>query len=173
MTIRKMQCLLTYLGYDTGGVDGIRGAKTEKALRDFQADYGQSPTDAALLQAVVQKPQDFWDSIPDFTRQEFACQCGCGFPAEPKEGMVRIAQAARTHFGRPARVVSGLRCQRHNAAVGGVANSQHMAGEACDLAISGISADALLSFLQAQPGVRYAYKINDTNVHFDIPKGGI
>ena len=27
MTVRKMQCLLTYLGYDTGGVDGIRGAQ--------------------------------------------------------------------------------------------------------------------------------------------------
>ena len=172
MTVRKMQCLLTYLGYDTGGVDGIRGAKTEKALRDFQEDYGHAPTDAALLRAVAQGPQDFWDAIPDFTRREFACKCGCGFPAEPKEAMVRIAQAARTHFGRPATVISGLRCQRHNAAVGGVPNSQHMAGEACDLAINGVSADALLGFLQAQPGVRYAYKINDTNVHFDIPKGG-
>ena len=172
MTTKQMQCLLTYLGYDTGGVDGIRGAKTDQALRDFQRDFHSSATDQALLQAVAEVPRDFWGSIPNFTRQEFACKCGCGFPTEPKEGMVRIAQAARTHFGRPATVISGLRCKAHNAFVGGVANSQHMAGEACDLAIAGVSADALLAFLQAQPGVRYAYKINDTNVHFDIPKGG-
>lgn len=172
MTVRQMQSLLTYLGYDTGGVDGIRGAKTDQALRDFQRDFGRSATDQALLAAVTQGPKDFWESIPNFTRQEFACKCGCGFPAEPKEGMVRIAQAARTHFGRPATVISGLRCKNHNAAVGGVANSQHMAGEACDLAIAGVSGEELLSFLQGYPGVRYAYKINDTNVHFDIPKGG-
>ena len=78
----------------------------------------------------------------------------------------------RLRLSRGAERGHGAHCQRHNAAVGGVANSQHLAGEACDLAISGVSADALLAFLQAQPGVRYAYKINDTNVHFDIPKGG-
>lgn len=30
--------------------------------------------------------------------------------------------------------------------------------------------EAVFTFLR-QPEVRYAYKINSTNVHFDIPKG--
>ena len=52
-----------------------------------------------------------------------------------------------------------------------MANSQHMYGEAADVRIDGVSADSLLAFFQSQPGVRYTYKINSTNVHVDIPKG--
>lgn len=52
-----------------------------------------------------------------------------------------------------------------------VHNSQHMYGEAMDIRINGVSGDELLAFFLRQPEVRYAYKINSTNVHFDIPKG--
>ena len=34
-----------------------------------------------------------------------------------------------------------------------------------------VDGDELLAFFLRQPEVRYAYKINSTNVHFDIPKG--
>lgn len=116
----------------------------------------------------------FWDEIEYFTREEFKCKCGgkyCnGYPAEMQEQVVRIADAARRHFGKPGHVISGLRCQIHNANEGGVANSQHMYGEAIDLRIEGVSSNQLLAFIQTQPH-RYAYKINSTNVHFDIPKG--
>lgn len=40
MTNIQKQCLLTYLGYDTGGVDGIWGNKSRQATVDFQNDYG-------------------------------------------------------------------------------------------------------------------------------------
>lgn len=117
----------------------------------------------------------FWDEIEFFTEAEFKCKCGgryCnGYPARMREEVVRICDKARRHFGRPGHIISGLRCQIHNANEGGVANSQHMYGEACDLQIEGISSDQLLAFILAQNGVRYAYKINGTNVHFDIPKG--
>ena len=124
---------------------------------------------------VPGKTGTFWDEIEFFTEAEFACKCGgryCnGYPAQMREEVVRICDAARRHFGRPGHVVSGLRDQIHNANEGGVANSQHMYGEACDLMIEGVSSDQLLAFILAQPGVRYAYKINGTNVHFDVPKG--
>jgi len=68
-------------------------------------------------------------------------------------------------------VVSGLRCREWNRLQGGVENSQHMYGEAVDLKIQGITAAELLSYIRNQPGVRYAYAINETNVHFDIAKG--
>jgi hypothetical protein len=117
----------------------------------------------------------FWDEIEYFTRDEFKCKCGgkyCnGFPHEPQEGMVRLADGARRHFGKPAIVISGLRDPVHNRNEGGVDSSQHIYGEACDIQIPGVSADTLLNWFQSQPGVRYAYAINATNVHFDIPKG--
>ncbi len=38
--VRRAQKRLTLGGYDTGGVDGIFGTRTESAVRRFQRDYG-------------------------------------------------------------------------------------------------------------------------------------
>lgn len=194
MTVKQIQCLLAFLGYYSGPIDGDFGDKTLDAVIAFQDDFGGIAVDGdpgpetqkALRYTVAygipgrdtqEEPEsdDFWDDIEYFDREEFRCKCGgkyCkGFPAEPKEAMVRIAEDARKHFGKPAFVASGLRCKEWNRIQGGVENSQHMKGEACDLQVQGTSADKLLDYLQKQPGVRYAYKINGTNVHFDIPKG--
>lgn len=179
MTIRQKQCLLCYLGHYDGLIDGIWGPKSQAAVIQFQRSRGMETsgifgeeTEREILAAICE--DDWWDGIRYFTREEFACKCGryCdGYPAEPSRTLVQLADQARAHFGAPATVVSGLRCKQHNANVGGVANSQHMQGEAVDLTIRGVSADALLAYLQKQPGVCYAYKINETNVHFDVPKG--
>lgn len=188
MTVEQRQCLLRYLGYPVGAVDGIDGKKTQAALAQFKVEYGVGeeglPGAVAGTVPKLKKPTTnvpsnttgtFWDEIEFFTRDEFKCKCGgkyCnGYPAEMQEAVVRIADSARKHFGKPAYVVSGLRCKQHNANEGGVANSQHMYGEAIDLRISGVSADQLLAFVNQQPSMRYAYKINATNVHFDIQKG--
>ena len=192
MTIKQIQCLLAYLGYYAGEIDGKWGPLSEMATVAFQSVYGLEDdgvpgklTQKALKGAVaygmptrgeetVPEQKDFWDEIEYFNRNEFACKCGgkyCdGFPAEPKEAMVRLANDARKHFGKKGIVISGLRCKEWNRIQGGVENSQHMKGEACDLQIRDISADELLAYILKQPGVRYAYKINGTNVHFDIPK---
>ena len=44
-----------------------------------------------------------------------------------------VLEPARERLGKPIIVNSGFRCPVHNAAVGGVANSQHMKGEAADI----------------------------------------
>lgn len=44
-----------------------------------------------------------------------------------------VLEPVRERLGRPITVNSGYRCPIHNAAVGGVANSQHLRGEAADL----------------------------------------
>lgn len=200
MTTRQRQHLLAYLGYYVGAIDGIWGAGSKASCRAFQEDFngievtglGSSETDKALRHAVaydmfrVAEAADvtgnadsddgtFWAEIKHFKREEFRCKCGgryCnGYPHEPQEAMVRLADGAREHFGKPANIISGLRCEQHNANEGGVINSQHIYGEACDIQIPGVSAADLLAWFKNQPGVRYAYAINGTNVHFDIPKG--
>ena len=202
MTVKQQQCLLAYLGYYTGQIDGQWGGMSTAACRAFQADYGLTAdgicgtmTQKMLVAAVagtaskVERPAEaeqtatdkpktgtFWDDIRYFTREEFACKCGgryCnGYPAEMQEAVVKIADAARAHFGRPAYVISGLRCRQWNAHEVGVANSQHMYGEAIDLRIDGVSAGTLQHFVASQPGCRWSYCINSTNVHFDINKVG-
>jgi len=37
--------------------------------------------------------------------------------------------------------------------------------------IQGVTAEQQYQFIRKQPEIRYTYKINSTNVHFDIPKG--
>lgn len=44
-----------------------------------------------------------------------------------------VLEPAREKLGKAIVVNSGFRCPLHNAAVGGVANSQHVKGEAADL----------------------------------------
>lgn len=173
--------------------DGLAGPKTSAALKLYQSNKGISQTgrvDDATWELLMeelptsQQPDEsskdkeeetFWVDIKHFTREELKCKCGgryCnGYPAEPKELLVRLAERARVHFGAPAHNVSCLRCPVWNAKSNGVSNSQHMYGEAMDIRIDGVSADELLAFFKKQPEVRYCYKINSTNVHFDIPKG--
>ena len=195
MTLKQKQALLAYLGYYDGPLDGLWGEKSQRSTIDFQrACMAQTEVDgifgAATEKRVLEviatgeEPKEsvqidtapgWWKDIRYFTRAEFKCKCGgqfCdGYPAEMQEAVVKIADSAREHFGRPALVISGLRCKQWNAHEGGVANSQHMYGEAIDLRITGVSADQLLAFVNQQPSTRYAYKINATNVHFDIQKG--
>lgn len=180
--------------------DGLAGPKTMEAMKCYQQAKGLPQTgrvdDATwdmLMQEIPNLPnrepvpeQDtgggnpemvvaFWPGIVYFKREEMRCKCGgkyCnGFPAEPQQLLMELADRARKHFGSPAHVISGLRCQRWNQIQGGVANSQHMYGEAMDIRIDGVTAAELLAWMKKQPEVRYCYKINSTNVHFDIPKG--
>ena len=44
-----------------------------------------------------------------------------------------VLDPARERLGMPVTVNSGFRCAVHNKTVGGVANSQHMRGEAADV----------------------------------------
>ena len=201
MTLKQKQALLAYLGCYDGPLDGIWGEKSQRATIDFQRAYMEQmgvdgifglETEKRILDVIAtgEKPvvKDYfttadktsatagwWKDIRYFTRAEFKCKCGgkfCdGYPAEMQEAVVKIADSAREHFGKPAYVVSGLRCQQWNAHEGGVANSQHMYGEAIDLRIDGVDSETLRQFVSTQPGHRYSYCINSTNVHFDIPKG--
>jgi peptidoglycan hydrolase-like protein with peptidoglycan-binding domain len=191
MTIRQTQHLLAYHGLYKGAVDGLWGPITEQAVRKFQSAFGLEvdgivgvATEEALRHSITyglpeadaDTVDSWWDEIEYFTREELRCKCGgryCdGFPAEPQELAVRLADRARRHFGRPAHNVSFLRCPEWNRLQGGVTNSQHMYGEAMDIRIDGVTASELCAFFKAQPEVRYTYEINGTNVHFDIQPVG-
>ena len=200
MTVKQRQHLLAYLGYYVGNIDGDWGTLSKTACTAFQKDfggiavdgYGGTETDKALKHSVcygmpAQKVEEvveektegtgtFWDDIEHFTRDEFKCKCGgkyCnGYPSEPDERMVRIADQLRKNLGVPITIVSGLRCKTWNAIQGGVSNSQHMYGEAADIYAKGVSQSRVEQELDKIGGVRYHYAIaGSNNVHFDVPKG--
>ena len=191
MTAKQKQCLLAYLGYYHGAIDGAIGPQTRAAVLEFQraegltADGSPGPlTQERLLDAVANgrfraeyaQTQDeptgtFWDGIRYFTRAEFRCPCGrCGgFPVEPDETLVRLADRVREHFGSPANVSSGVRCQAHNDELSGSAkNSYHLRGKAMDFAVRGVSGSKLLAYVKTQQ-VHYAYQISGSDyVHMDV-----
>lgn len=199
MTIKQRQHLLAYLGYYVGAIDGDWGAGSKAAATSFQKDRNLTPdgiggpeTDKALRYAVandIMKPEPvpdednnvpvtgtFWDEIEFFTREEFRCKCGgkyCnGFPAEPQEQLVRIADQLRKNLGVPITVVSGLRCPEWNRIQKGVKTSQHQYGEAVDIYARGKTQAQVERELDRIGGVRYHYAIaGSSNVHFDIPMG--
>ncbi len=54
-----------------------------------------------------------------------------------------VLDPLRTGLGRPVRVTSGYRAPPVNKAVGGAESSQHMSGEAADIKVDGVAAEAL------------------------------
>lgn len=182
MTVIQQQCLLRYLGYYAGAVDGIFGKKSLQAVKAFQSDYGleasgvwSSATEEMILRALTgaaQKVADFWEEVKYFKKEEFRCRCGgryCdGFPVQPERELLLLADRVREHFGSPMVVSSGVRCKSHNANVGGAAASRHMRGKAMDFTVRGKTASEVLAFVRSQPEVRYAYAIDGNFVHMDI-----
>lgn len=172
MTITQKQCLLAFLGFYQGAIDGIWGPKSREAAAAFQkqAGIGEEAFERAILAEICNSSQECWADIRYFSRGEFACRCGkCGgFPAEPDMDLVRKADALRAHLGVPIHVSSGVRCKTHNAAVGGVPNSRHLTGKAMDFRAEGFSAAQVLARVNLLGGIRYAYAIDGNFVHMDV-----
>ena len=89
------------------------------------------------------------DLTENFSRSEFACKCGCGFD-EIAPDTVYICQNIRHHFDRLVTITSGCRCPEHNASVGGAENSQHVAGTAADVVVSGVDPREVYEYLEEQ-----------------------
>jgi len=65
-----------------------------------------------------------------FKKSEFECPC-CG--ALPSTWFMHTIDQARGLAQIPFRINSGMRCPEHNKKVGGVKDSAHTNGEACDI----------------------------------------
>ena len=204
MTIKQKQHLLAYLGYYVGKVDGDWGTLSKTSCEYFQRDFFQdekkvdgicgSETEKALKHAVcygmpakkeennVTNKSGFWKDIKFFSRDEFRCPCGkCGgYPVEPKEALVRIADEMRGSFGRPMIIVppdghsggSGVRCQKYNDSLSGSSpTSRHVQGKACDFSAPGVPASTIEAYLKKlinSGRLRYWYKISSGSYHMDI-----
>ncbi len=183
-------------------VDGIFGNATAARILEVIASGEHPQTQAPAADpdngtedstnenaAADNKTGTFWDGIKYFTREEFRCQCYkqvaryggpyCdGFPVEPDETLLLVLDEIRRRAGVPIRIVdaggSGIRCQQHNAHVGGVANSEHKYGRAADLHPDGMTPAKLYAIAvevcaEMIPG-RGGIGLYDWGIHVDVGK---
>lgn len=166
--IKAIQVKLNSHGYNLA-VDGLAGNSTENAVADFQSKNGlvvDKIVGNATMNKLNETPSHY--ECKYFKDSEFACPC-CGLNLQ-KDGIKRIADEIREHFGQPAIITSGTRCAKHNKEVGGVSNSWHLYGNAIDLVVQGISGQQLLNFCQEivnRGSARYTYLISGQAVHID------
>ena len=53
ISVRAAQVYLNYLGYDTGGIDGLAGARTPQAIQGFQQQHQIAPADGQISDATM------------------------------------------------------------------------------------------------------------------------
>lgn len=110
----------------------------------------------------------------NFKYSEFKCHCKgkyCnGYPVSFSYELAKNLQTIRTHFGKPLTITSPLRCETWNAKQGGVKNSKHKRGWACDFYIKGVSYNSLAKYVKALPYFNYCYRVkkNQDVIHYDI-----
>lgn len=99
-----------------------------------------------------------------FKLSEFDCPC-CG-ENEMDNGFVRMLDQARGIAKEPFIITSGYRCSKHNADVGGVKNSSHLAGLGADIA----AADSRVRFKVLYGLIKAGFHriiIYDSHIHVD------
>ena len=159
--IKSIQTLLNLNGYNLV-IDGLVGDKTLYATVDFQSKNGlvvDKIVGSKTLEKLNQKLSNEKYECKYFKDSEFTCECGCGLNLE-KDGIKKIADEIREHFGRPMIITSGTRCVKHNREVGGVQGSYHTTGNAIDFVIPGVNVKEYADFckqLVKQGKARYTY----------------
>lgn len=89
---------------------------------------------------------------PHFSWPEFACPC-C-FEVQIDPWLILGLELLRGHIGLPIHINSGFRCPANNARVGGSPRSQHLAGRAADIRVTGLSPLVLAAAAETVPAFR-------------------
>lgn len=139
------------------------------------ADFTDSQIEALANVFVVKDVEriEFWDTVKYFTPKEFKCKCGgrfCnGYPVEPDKNLVTLLDLIREDADTPCIISSGIRCETHNANVGGVRNSWHKKGRAADFTLRGKTAAQTIRYAQKYSDrIEEIYAIDNSYVHIAV-----
>lgn len=163
LSIEKRKEYFLTLGLGTYTKDNILKFQKKYMTRakDYDGLYGKDTDN--LLRSVYNISMN----SKNFKIEEFKCGCNgkycCGYPAELDKNLIKNLQEIRTHYGKPMRITSGLRCIGHNNSLKGSAStSRHLVGKASDFKQEGTT-DSLknrkvaINFIKKLPNHRYTY----------------
>jgi len=101
-----------------------------------------------------------------FSKYEFKCKC-CGDLVIDMQ-LIYGLEVLRRILGKPIIINSAYRCPKHNKAVGGVDNSQHVSGMAADIRVIGMTPDEVH---RVAKWFFVGLGLYDNFLHIDIRKG--
>ena len=82
----------------------------------------------------------------NFSKMEFESRDGFPMPPDVLRNIQELTenlQIVRDYLGEPIHISSGYRSPSHNAAIGGVSDSQHLLGKAADISMKNYTAKNL------------------------------
>ncbi len=103
----------------------------------------------------------------NFSREEFACKCGCGFSTVDIE-LLEVLELVRGKFKQPITITSGCRCDTHNTAVSGSYGSKHKQGIAADIVVKGFTPYEVYKFLDGHAPNKYGLGFYTNFTHIDV-----
>lgn len=130
------------------GTEGSNGVNRIEAIQIKIMPKGKSwygVDELASYKNVTPPPEPKKEqtSGSNFGPNEFKCSCGCGGDVTPqmKEFVQKLRNLLSQRAGHdmPLVITSGYRCPAQNRRDGGVSDSLHMEGTACDLYTPGMS----------------------------------
>jgi uncharacterized protein YcbK (DUF882 family) len=111
----------------------------------------------------------------NFSLSEFQCKCGCEMPDDVLENIKELAcnlQYIREYLNEPLKITNAYRCKKHNKAVGGVKNSQHILGKAADIQCKNITPNTMADLIDDLISKNYIQEGGigkyNTFTHYDI-----
>ena len=115
-----------------------------------------------------------------FDESDFCCKgedqgtCECGHDCYINPRLIELLDLLVDNMGGIVpEINSGYRCPEHNAAVGGVWNSQHTQGNAADLAVPDcMDIDTFEWYVKQLPFDGVGYYEDDNFIHVDVRDGG-
>jgi uncharacterized protein YcbK (DUF882 family) len=110
------------------------------------------------------------DLSKDFSRNEYACKCGCGFDTVDTE-LNRVMQDLRDYYNRRIIITGGNRCAAYNAITPGAArDSRHRDGKANDFVVDGVSCIEVFNYLSEKYPTKYGIGLYSSppRIHLDV-----
>lgn len=101
------------------------------------------------------------------TRREMACKCGCGKDTFDME-LSEVLEDLRGHFKQRLFIISGNRCESHNAQFNGAKKSQHMLSKAADIIIDNVEPIEVYTYLANKYMTKYGVGSYESFTHIDV-----
>lgn len=193
LSLKERQTYLKKIGLYTAKIDGIIGAGSKRAIKQFNIIFLNKKSETytedtdKLLRIIYDSynkspymVSSDWKYFKNFKENEFYCTCKkkyCdgwnGLRNKIPMHLIMMDQYIRNYFNSQVNLTSTVRCDKRNAEVGGVKNSKHKLFRANDLRCKGQKAETVRKLIYVNtdtklPFVNYSYNINANYLHGDV-----